>query len=480
MKSSTKKNLGISVVVLFLVQMFVHAQLLADQWYKNYAHYSKSGSIITNNVSPDQIMLELFGFREFLAGILWVKADSFFDSGNYDAVLPIVRLCTILDPNDIDVFATGMWHIAYNFTDDEQRSDRRYIAPALALGKEGAEENPNTYELYFENGWIWYHKIDDDYDRAVDWFKKANAEPDILPARRNLLGHALERDDDLYGELDTFYKNYDVTKSSLQPGGVQYDQIGGQNQLDTINDNIDNSLIRMVQRGWIAEHKSQKDYDDGVYDTQHPFDTGFSAKVTVEASRVLHFQGTWNVLPIGTRIRLIVRDAEIWDPDHKKRIDEPAEMNWDYANVVNLEPQKDVTYLQDQGYVKNREFDKRVDMSKDPTMYPFSSKEQKYLVEFYYNPRSAPSHIQDKFGYNGEGMTDSHFLNTSIRPGQRCVYTTLTLTRDQILRRGKWANEVPVVETSNWNEKQFANTDNQIIELGGSLRSQSMGNPTSK
>ena len=113
------------------------------------------------------------GFRELIAGILWVKADSFFDTGNYDAILPLIRLVTILDPHQIDVYATGMWHIGYNFTDEEQRSDRRYIPAALALGKEGYQNNPNTYEMFFETGWMWYHKIDDDYEHAVDLFLEA-------------------------------------------------------------------------------------------------------------------------------------------------------------------------------------------------------------------------------------------------------------------------------------------------------------------
>jgi len=77
-----------------------------------------------------------------------------FDSGNYDAILPIIRLVTILDPHQIDVYATGMWHIGYNFTDEEQRSGPSLIWPtALALGAEGFEaETRGLYELYFETG----------------------------------------------------------------------------------------------------------------------------------------------------------------------------------------------------------------------------------------------------------------------------------------------------------------------------------------
>ena len=147
----------------------------------------KSGESMSSGLSPDQLLFVIGGFRELIAGILWVKADSFFDTGNYDAILPLIRLVTILDPHQIDVYATGMWHIGYNFTDEEQRSDRRYIPAALALGKEGYKNNPTTYEMFFETGWMWYHKIDDDYDHAVDLFQQARERSDMIPARKNLL-----------------------------------------------------------------------------------------------------------------------------------------------------------------------------------------------------------------------------------------------------------------------------------------------------
>src|SRR4051812_10117651 len=39
------------------------------------------------------------GFRQVIAGLLWVRSDAFFHEGNYDAILPLIRLITWLDPN---------------------------------------------------------------------------------------------------------------------------------------------------------------------------------------------------------------------------------------------------------------------------------------------------------------------------------------------------------------------------------------------
>jgi len=473
---SNKALLGVLGAAL-IGQGMLHGGYLQNFWTKNYSP-GKGG--IADQLSPDQIILQLFGFREFLAGILWVRADGFFDEGNYDAVLPIIRLCTILDPKQLDIYATGMWHIGYNFTDEEQRSDRRYIPSALALGKEGSRQNPNTYELFFETGWMWYHKIDDDYHQAVKWFEEAHKRDDIIQARRNLLTQAYLRNGQIMESLDLYYKLYDMAAEKLQEDG----QFHNVQQFETIRNNLDTNLVRMVQRGWIAkntpEGKANNWYATGNYDTKPPFDVGFSAKVTVLSDRVIRIEGTWNVLPVGTRVRAVLRDADY--PRAKL-----AELDWDGTSGVSLDPPRNLTFMQDQLFVRNRRFNRKIDMSKDPTMYPFLAK--KYLIEFYYNPRSSPPHIQDKFGFTGEGFTDSNFLTTEARQSLRMVpskkdedgnvlewrtepisdlpqpvmYTALEITQDQIRRKGEWRDQTPVLRTSNYKEQAVGREQDDVV-----------------
>ena len=420
----------------------------------------KTSELGGGGLSPDQLLFVIGGFRELIAGILWVKADSFFDTGNYDAILPLIRLVTILDPHQIDVYATGMWHIGYNFTDEEQRSDRRYIPAALALGKEGYKNNPTTYEMFFETGWMWYHKIDDDYDHAVDLFIQAQQHPDMIPARKNLLAMAYQRDGQPEKALDTYFGLYDKALDVYKKD----QSFGGRQNRDTIENNADTTLVRLVQRGWVADHdKNLPLQEKAKYDNQPPFDVGFSAKVTVTSQRELKVEGTWGVQPVGSRIRFVLRDASFPGATG-------AQMNWDASSSVNLDPDKTQTFMQDGLFVKNRRFNRKLDMSRDPTMYPFST--DRYVVEFYYNPRSAPPHIQDKFSWDGSGMTDKNYLNTDVRKGQRVIYTTLELTRDQLLRRGEWADKVPVVKTANYVETKGAyDPDAETIIDIPSLRS---------
>ena len=71
----------------------------------------------------------------------------------------------------------------------------------------------------------------------------------------------------------------------------------------------------------MAQKRNDGTYQTLPYDTQPPFDVGFSCSVTVEEPLVLRVQGTWGVKPVGCRLRFILRDANF--PRSK-----PAGMDW--------------------------------------------------------------------------------------------------------------------------------------------------------
>lgn len=433
-----------------LIQATVHKFVVFPNWQKNYAPITSAS---LDGLTPDQLIFAFAGFRELIAGILWVRADAFFDEGNFDAILPIIRLVTILDPHQIDVYGTGMWHIAYNFTDEGSRSDRRYVPSAVALGREGAKNNPSTYELFYDTGWLYFHKIEDDYPVAVNWFEQAMQREDVVIARKNILNNALQRT----GQVDKAAEYMEKNLEEAQKRVSDATEYQSKQNRDTIENNFDNLLVRMSQRGYFAQKGGY--YNEGEYDTKPPFDVGFSAQVSVIEPKVIRVSGTWNVLPVGTRIRCILRDKS-----YPNAI--PGGLKWDQGEV-KLDPPKDLTFMQDQLFVKNQTFDRTIDMSRDPLMYPFTT--DQYVVEFYYNPRQAPAYIQDKFGWSGEGLTDKNFLNSEIRPGTRVVYTMMSLTRDQLLRRGEWKERVPTERTKNFVGIGARNIGSDVIKVPGIL-----------
>ena len=97
----------VTLLVVFAIGQFAMSRFaVQDKWRTNYM--PKTGGIKATGLDPGQFLAAMAGFREMIAGILWVRADSFFDTGNYDAILPIIRLVTWLDPHQLDVYATGI------------------------------------------------------------------------------------------------------------------------------------------------------------------------------------------------------------------------------------------------------------------------------------------------------------------------------------------------------------------------------------
>ncbi len=441
-----------AIGALAIGQAALQQGMIFPKWNKDY-NTQQQGDY--SGLSPDQLLASLTGFRELVAGILWVQADSYFDNGNYDAVLPLVRLVTLLDPKQIDVYATGTWHMAYNFTDEESRSDRRYIPSALALVKEGARNNSETYELFFETGWLWYHKIDDDYGQAVKEMETANSKKDMIPARRNLLNVIYQRD----GQVDQArkYLHSLLDRATKDMKDRPHDIMARSNR-DTIEANLDSLVMRMTQRGYFAQQRKDGTFESGSYDTRPPFDVNFGAKVSVVSNKVLQVEGNWGVQSVGTRVRIVLKDS-----DYPNSV--PGGMDWDAGTAVQLDPPKGITFMQDQLFVRDQRFNRKIDMSRDPRMYPFAKKN--YVIEFYYNPRSGAHHMQDRFGWSGEGMTDKRFLNEEIREGQRVIFARLEISKDQITRTGEWSRKTPVLRTPGYQDRGAAVGDGAIIKLPG-------------
>jgi hypothetical protein len=409
-----RKSLIGLLVVLFVVQGFLSDRMF-PAWKENYS----AGNLgARGGLSPDQLLASLAGLRQMVAGILWVRSDTYFHEGQFDAILPIIRLVTWLNPRQIEVYATGAWHIGYNFTDEQNRSDRRYIPLALRLLEEGTEANPDTFRLFHETGWMYYHKVEDDYDKAVKWFEISTSKSDVMPALRTILSSAYQRAGQLDKAMDYMWK---IQEEFAQAAEKSKDPFDYSNTLrDTAENNLDNFLVRMASRGVFA--KKDGVYDQFRYDTQNPVDLAFTVKIQVLEPKVIRVSGTWGIPTTGARIRLVIRDSDY-------------NLKWDPAPTLDFEFDRDKTYMQDSLYTQNGRFDRKIDMSRNPTMYPFKS--ENYIVEFYFSPRNAPPHIQDKIGWNGEGMTDKRFLEQ--RHGAKVLLARFEMNRDMFLKRGDYA-----------------------------------------
>ncbi len=222
----------------------------------------------------------LTGFRQVIAGLLWVRTDSFFHSGNYDAILPMIRVITWLDPNWLDVYATGAWHLMYNFTDTDQRSDRRYLGPGIALLDEGIANNPNVYDMYKEKGWNAFDKLKD-YELASESLaqgEKADPKYDVTQVG-HLLAHSLEKAGRTDEAIAQWKSVMDAHQARMNAKDVTPEEKGrNQSGYESAKKNWEHLQLRKLVR---------------PDNTKPPIDVEFVAKVTRLKSKVLRIEGTW-------------------------------------------------------------------------------------------------------------------------------------------------------------------------------------------
>jgi tetratricopeptide (TPR) repeat protein len=363
-----------------------------------------SGTAYMSGLNNEFLLLPLLGFREAAAGLLWVRADEFFHSGDYDAILPLVRLITWLDPHSDNVYTTGAWHLSYNFTDSSERSDRRYIPPALKLLDEGIDNNPNIPDIKFEKGWELYDKIKN-FHESISAYQRAVATP-ITPLS----------DDPHYGAP---LRVWHALAHAYEKAGRIPEAIGWWQQcLDRSNKTIaankqDDFAQHEMHEAEIRNLKeTEQRYRDRYKKTGHssvnptpypailappkgsavpaPWVCSFHPRVEIVRPKVFKVSGRLTVAD-GARV-----DVQIADEDYKPH---------DVAgtlNAFNVDPTQ--TICVDALSVRKTRFEREIDMSRDPKMYSFTR--PYYRVVLSYNTRTTSPFLQDRFGWNGEGITD--------------------------------------------------------------------------
>ena len=155
-------------------------------------------------------LMNLFlGFRQLAANFIWLQVDRYWHQGMVHRMIPLIRTCTTLDPQFVDAYLVGAWHLAYNITarmmdtpehlmewDPEFEAcvgeKEQYYYIGADLLKDGIRNNPRNYKLYFDLGYTIYSNKLEDYGNAVRYLSEAVRQPhDVWVPRQ--LNIALER-----------------------------------------------------------------------------------------------------------------------------------------------------------------------------------------------------------------------------------------------------------------------------------------------
>lgn len=131
-----------------------------------------------------------FGFRKMAANLVWLEVDRWWHKGQMHRMLPLMKTCVTLDPEFIDAYLLGAWHMAYNASaplkdtpwelrtyDDAHEywvgDKERFYFYGVDFLKDGIRKNPRNYKLYFDLGFSIYEVKLSNHVDAIKYLSQA-------------------------------------------------------------------------------------------------------------------------------------------------------------------------------------------------------------------------------------------------------------------------------------------------------------------
>lgn len=180
----------LSLVVLICAILFVNIGIvsLRDTSMTNTFRYDPTESI------P---LLLFGGFRGIAVDFLWARAIARHEEKKYYELLAINNLISKLQPNFPAVWIFQAWNMAYNIAHewDSPQNKWKWVHTGLNFAKKGAIKNPNSGDLFFELGYMYFHLFDQRFFKYAAYYReqlkkedgKDNYEESLYWLRRSLL-----------------------------------------------------------------------------------------------------------------------------------------------------------------------------------------------------------------------------------------------------------------------------------------------------
>ena len=165
-----------------------------DQAAKGRLEFAKGIAYADAQASGVGVLNLFFGFRKVAATFVWLQVDRYWHQGDMHRMIPLMKTCVTLDPNFVDAYLLGAWHLAYNVTAHMPETapaqmvwstryqacmgdKERFYYIAADFLKDGIRNNPRNYKLYFDLGFGVYNQKMKDYPNAVRYLEEAVRQP---------------------------------------------------------------------------------------------------------------------------------------------------------------------------------------------------------------------------------------------------------------------------------------------------------------
>ncbi|MCK5708406.1 MAG: hypothetical protein KAI43_12220 [Candidatus Aureabacteria bacterium] len=143
------------------------------------------------------------GLRSIMADFMHVKLHDAWHEGRWFRIIPYVESILILQPEWLDGWEIGAWHMSTNIPsaisgspfltkEDKKKEINIWMKKAENLLKSGCIINNDSYRLFFYLGWFYFFNIED-YDNAILYFEKAKKRPDHDWHVERLIAHTYKK-----------------------------------------------------------------------------------------------------------------------------------------------------------------------------------------------------------------------------------------------------------------------------------------------
>jgi hypothetical protein len=164
--------------------------------------------------SPQALKRLSLGYNGLLADIYWTRAVQYYGNKHhdgaqrYDLLAPLLEITTTLDPQLLVAYEYGANFLAAKPPNGAGMPER-----AIALEEFGIRNNPDTWQLYYNDGFIHYMELKD-YAGAAAAFARGAQVPNAHPLLALLAGRMAEHAGDRQMARLMWSTSYQTTKDA--------------------------------------------------------------------------------------------------------------------------------------------------------------------------------------------------------------------------------------------------------------------------
>ncbi len=199
--------------------------------------------------SPKVLKRASLGYDGLLAEIYWTRAVQYFGRSHHlgpndNLLAPLLDITTQLDPHLVVAYQFGASFLAPLPPNGAGQPER-----AIQLMNFGIEHNPDTWQLYYDLGFVYYMELKD-YQKASEAFERGSERPNAHPFLKVMAAQMAQH----AGEFQTARMLWSATYQTTQDKQIRANALEHLRALRVDEDvtHLDEAVARFRERNGYA------------------------------------------------------------------------------------------------------------------------------------------------------------------------------------------------------------------------------------